>query len=129
MKTTEQGEVQRLAVPEMAVNALAEWHSQSDRTSDNDFIFPNSDGGFLSKENYQQRVLNDLAERADIPKLNFQVLRRTVATHAQHLGSPKDIATILRHKQVETAQEHYMQVIEETVKKTGDRLAAKLLAK
>jgi integrase len=128
-KTTEQGEVQRLAVPEMAVNALAEWHSQSDRTSDADFIFPNSDGGFLSKENYQQRILNDLAERADVPKLNFQVLRRTVATHAQHLGSPKDIATILRHKKVETAQEHYVQVIEETVKKTGDRLAAKLLAK
>lgn len=128
-KTTEENDEQRLLVPVLALDALAEWHTQSERIADEDFIFPNVDGGFILKENYQQRVLNDLAERAEIPLLNFQVLRRTVATHAQHLGSPKDIATLLRHKQVETAQAHYVQVIEQSVRETGEKLAEKLLAK
>jgi hypothetical protein len=47
--------------------------------------------------------------------------------HAQHLGSPKDISVIMRHRKVETAQANYVQVIEETVKETTERLADKML--
>jgi len=32
--------------------------------------------------NYRNRVLNPLAERLGVPKLNFQVMRRTMATQA-----------------------------------------------
>jgi len=127
-KTTEEGDVQRLVVPELAMVALCEWHTQTDRKGDEDYIFPNSDGGFILKENYQQRVLNPLATLAGIERLNFQILRRTVATHAQHLGSPKDIATIMRHKKVETSQEHYVQAIDQTVRETGEQLAAKMFS-
>jgi len=128
-KTTEENEVQEMQVPPLALDALAEWHSQSERTALDDFIFPSSTGTFLSKENYQQRVLNDLGERAEIPLINFQVLRRTVATHLQDMASPKTIATLMRHKQVATAQAHYIQAIEDTVRKTGEKLAERLLAK
>ena len=128
-KTTEEGDLQRLVVPEAAVNALAEWHSQTKRNGDEDYIFPNADGGFLLAENYQNRVLRPLAKQAGIGRLNFQILRRTVATHAQHLGSPKDIATLMRHRKVETSQQHYIQVIDETVKATGELLATKMLQK
>lgn len=48
-------------------------------------------------------VLRPLAQQAGIGRLNFQILRTTVATHAQHLGSPKDIATLMRHRRVETS--------------------------
>jgi integrase len=128
-KTTEEGDVQQLVVPDAAMDALSEWHSQTDRNGDEDYIFPNASGGFILKENYQQRVLNRLAAQAGIERLNFQILRRTVATHAQHLGSPKDIATLMRHKKVETAQQHYIQAIDETVRETGELLAAKVLKK
>jgi integrase len=128
-KTTEDGEVQRLVVPVPALDALAEWLSKTDYGGEEDFIFPNADGGFLLAPNYQNRVLKELAALADIPRLNFQILRRTAATHAQDLGSPKDIQTILRHKKLETAQQHYVQAIEETVKRTSERLAEKMLAK
>ena len=128
-KTTEEGDVPRLVIPEAAVIALAEWHVQSKSNGDEDYIFPNANGGFLLKENYSKRVLKELAKLAGIQKLNFQILRRTVATHAQHLGSPKDIATLMRHKKVETSQQHYIQVIEETVRATGELLAAKMLQK
>jgi integrase len=50
------------------------------------FIFPNSRGGFMDTGNYRNRVLNPLAERLEIPKLNFQILRRTMATQAQSMG-------------------------------------------
>jgi integrase len=46
--------------------------------------------------NYRNRVLNPLAEKLGIPKLNFQILRRTMATRAQKMGSVKDIQAHLR---------------------------------
>jgi integrase len=127
-KTTEEGEVQRLAVPEMAVQALVEWHADSERNGKDDFIFPNADGGFLSVGNYQKRVLTPLAELAGIKRLNFQILRRSTATWAQGLGSLKDVSAIMRHRQMATTQEIYIQVIDETVRETGELLAAKLLS-
>jgi len=128
-KTTEEGETDRLTifVPDAASLALAKWHSVSEHKADDDFIFPAPEGGFWHKENYQRRVLVDLALVAEIEHVNFQVLRRTVATHAQHLGSPKDISVILRHSKVQTAQENYVQMIESSVKETAEKLADKML--
>jgi integrase len=130
-KTTQEGDVENLTmfVPDAGHLALVKWHSQSKFFKDSDYIFPNADGGFILKENYQQRILNPLAEQAGIKHVNFQVLRRTVATHAQHLGSPKDISVIMRHRKVETSQQHYIQAIAETVKQTTEKLAAKMLTK
>jgi integrase len=130
-KTTQDGDLEHLTmfVPEAGHLALVKWHSQSNFFKESDYIFPNSEGGFWFKENYQQRILDPLAKVASIPKVNFQILRRTVATHAQHLGSPKDISVIMRHRKIETSQQHYIQSIEATVKQTTERLAAKMLTK
>jgi integrase len=135
-KTTEEDDVPQLVIPEAAVIALCEWYQHCAEFSagpqyigNEDFIFPNADGGFLLKENYSKRVLKELAERAGIPLLNFQVLRRTVATHAQHLGSLKDVQTIMRHKQAQTTSQFYIQAIEQSVRATGEALAGKMLNK
>ena len=66
--------------------------------------------------NYRNRVLNPLAERLGLPKLNFQVLRRTMATHAQSMGSVKDIQAHLRHAKADTTANEYMQELPESVK-------------
>ncbi len=81
------------------------------------FIFPNSRGGFMDTGNYRSRVLNPLAERLDLPKLNFQVMRRTMATQAQSMGSVKDIQAHLRHAKADTTANEYMQELPESVKK------------
>jgi hypothetical protein len=47
---------------------------------------PEADGGFMDTSNYRSRVLKPLADSLGIPKLNFQVTRRTIATRAQSLG-------------------------------------------
>jgi integrase len=101
---------------------LKVWRTEAPWQKDDDFIF-SGEGGFIWKENYQQRHLNPLAKAAGIPKLNFQMLRRTVATHAQSMGSPKDIAAILRHRKPDTAALHYTQQQDEAVRQTTEKLA------
>ena len=49
------------------------------------FMFPNADGGLLDPGNYRNRVLKPLAEALELPKLTFQVLRRTMATRAHRI--------------------------------------------
>ena len=44
------------------------------------FIFPNADGGFTDADKHRFWVLKPLAEDLGIPKLSFQVMRRTMAT-------------------------------------------------
>ena len=51
-----------------------------------------------------------------LPKLTFQVIRRTIATLAQKKGTPKDIQGVLRHSRLATTTDVYMQEIPESVK-------------
>jgi integrase len=67
--------------------------------------------------NYRNRVLKSLAERLGLPKLNFQVMRRTMATQAQSMGSVKDIQAHLRHAKADTTANEYMQELPESVKR------------
>ncbi len=78
------------------------------------FMFPNADGGFMDTANYRSRVLKPLADSLGIPKLNFQVIRRTIAIRAQSLGSVKDIQSHLRHSRADTTANEYMQELPES---------------
>jgi integrase len=91
--------------------------SRNGSVSQDAFIFPNSRGGFLDTGNYRNRVLNPLAEKLGLPKLNFQVTRRTMATQAQAMGSVKDIQAHLRHAKADTTANEYMQELPESVKR------------
>lgn len=42
------------------------------------FMFPARDGGFMDSSNYRKRVLHRLAKQLNLPKLTFQVIRRTM---------------------------------------------------
>ena len=52
--------------------------------------------------NYRARVLKKLAEQLGLPKLNFKVLRRTIATLAQKKSGVKDVQGILGHAKADT---------------------------
>jgi integrase len=147
-KTTDEDSSQELTqvfLPGTIVTDLLAWRKvQTEWNNDIDFIFHNdSNGDCLWKENWQQRNLNKIVCRAfhdgecakadtpckgeGVPKVNFQVLRRTVATHVQGIGSAKDTQTMLRHTKPDTAQEHYVQPVEDSVRSAVDKLAATLL--
>ena len=64
-----------------------------------------------------------------LPKLNFQVLLRTIATLAQTKGSVKDVQGILGHSKVDTTVNIYMQPIAARVMRTQEAIFAELTAR
>jgi integrase len=125
-KTTDKDsrrELQIVYLPAVLVRDLANYRKTCRWKSDTDFIFAGRNGEAQWVQNYQKRVLAPLRKKAGIVKLNFQILRRTVSTHAQGLRSAKDIASILRHTQPDTAALHYTQTQDESVRRTVERLS------
>jgi integrase len=109
------GSLTKVHLPEGLANELRGWKIERGDVSPDDFIFPNADGGFLDAGNYRFRVLKPLADALGIERLNFQILRRTMATHAQSLGSVKDIQAHLRHARPDTTANEYMQALPASV--------------
>lgn len=105
----------KMHLPDDLAAELKQWRLECPDPSPDAFIFANADGGYLDAGNYRNRVLKPLAERLNIPKLTFQVLRRTMATRAQNMGSVKDIQAHLRHSRADTTANEYMQEIPESV--------------
>jgi integrase len=82
------------------------------------FIFPGRHGGFIDSSNYRKRVLHKVAKDLGLPKLTFQVIRRTIATLAKDKGHVKDIQGMMRHSRLATTTEVYMQSLEDGVRTT-----------
>jgi integrase len=96
-------------------------------TETRQFLFPSQAGTAMNHENYLERVLKPIARRAGVPNVNFQVLRRTVATHMQNHGSVKSAQAILRHVDASTTLKHYQKITDEHVIKTAESWDAELL--
>jgi integrase len=90
---------------------------------------PDSKGGFMDTGNYRKRVLHKLARDLGLPKLTFQVIRRTIATLAQKKGTVKDVQGLLRHSRAATTTDVYMQEIPESVRGTINAIHAELRLK
>src|SRR5271157_3953704 len=122
-------------LPEGLANELWLWKQETPDHSPDVFIFPNSrkrngakKNGFIRTDNYRARVLKKLAEKLGLAKLNFQVLRRTIATLAQTKGNVKDVQGILGHTKADTTVNVYMPQIDDSVKQTLDAIYAELTA-
>ena len=120
-------------VPERLANDLWLWHEESPNLAPESFLFPNTrkrngatQPGVIRTDNYRARVLKALAQKLGLPKLNFQVLRRTIATLAQTKGNVKDVQAILGHTKADTTVNVYMQPIEASVKETQEAIYAEL---
>ena len=105
----------KVHLPDGLAEDLRQWKLECPDTLPKAFMFPNADGGLMDPANYRNRVLKPLAEALELPKLTFQVLRRTMATRAQSLGSVKDIQAHLRHSRADTTANEYMQELPESV--------------
>jgi len=92
------------------------------------FMFRGRFGGFMDPSNYRKRVLHKLAEELELPKLTFQVIRRTIATLAQKKGTVKDVQGVMRHSRVATTTDVYMQELPEGVRATVDSIHDELHA-
>jgi integrase len=104
------------------------WKQECPDSSPEAFIFPNEDGGFVDPGNYLKRVLKKLAKEIGLPKLTFQIIRRTIATLGQTKGTVKSVQGILRHNRAATTTDVYMQEIPEEVRSTVRAICAELMA-
>jgi integrase len=123
-------------LPDGLGNELWLWKHECSDASPETFIFPNArrrngtaKNGFIRTDNYRARVLKKLAKELGLAKLNFQVLRRTIATLAQTKGSVKDVQGILGHSKADTTVNVYMQPIEESVKQALEAIYSELMAR
>ena len=80
----------------------------------------------MDPSKYRKRVLHKLATELGLPKLTFQVIRRTIATLAQRKGTVKDVQGMMRHSRVATTTNVYMQELPEGVRATVDSIHREL---
>jgi integrase len=113
-------------IPRSLADDLQRWKEQCPDPSPGAFIFPNKAGGFLDTDNYRKRVLHKLAKDLKLPKLTFQVIRRTIATLAQKKDTVKDVQGVLRHSRTATTTDIYMQEIPESVQATVNSISMEL---
>jgi integrase len=123
-------------LPQGLATELWLWKQECPDRSPEAFIFPNArkrngskTNGFIRTDNYRARVLKKLAAKLGLAKLNFQVLRRTMATLAQTKGGVKDVQGVLGHSKADTTVNVYMQPIEAGVKSTLDAIYLELTAR
>jgi integrase len=90
------------------------------------FIFPGRNGGFIDSSNYRRRVLLKYAKELELPKLTFQVIRRTIATLARKKGDVKDVQGVMRHSRTATTTDVYMQQLPEGVRATVNSIHQEL---
>ena len=119
----------RVHLPKELAEDLWLWKQECPDSSPDAFIFPDAKGGFMDTGNYRKRVLHKLARDLGLPKLTFQVIRRTIATLAQKKGRVKDVQGLLRHSRAATTTDVYMQEIPESVQATINAIHAELRKK
>lgn len=99
-------------------------------TDPGQYLFPSEAGTPYDPKNYLNRKLKPLGVAAGIlvyerttkkgkkiktSGLNFQILRRTCATHFQKHGEIKDTQTLLRHTSPTITLKHYQKTLDESL--------------
>jgi integrase len=116
-------------IPKKLADDLWLLKQESSDSSPEAFIFPNLEGGFMDPDNYRKRILHKRARDLKLPKLTFQVIRRTIATLAQKKGTVKDVQGLLRHSRTATTTDVYMREIPESVRATVEAVSKELRKK
>jgi integrase len=105
--------------PTLRMELLAFIESEGISGEPLEFLFPSEMGTVMSHDNYLDRKLKRFAVDAGIPRLNFQMMRRTTATHFQNFGQVKDTQGLLRHKDAATTLNNYQKVITANLEKAA----------
>jgi integrase len=113
-----------IPVPEPIRKVIAAWHGQCEDPSPEAFMFATFGRGERTGsdvprhgKNFLRWRIHPIAEKLEIPThlITFQVMRRTLGTDLQKYGTLKDAQRILRHADIKTTGNVYMQAIPASV--------------
>lgn len=120
-------EIQYVPISEETEQVLRAFAAR-EQITERGLLFPSELGTPMSHENWRARNLAKIRAAASIEtRVDYKILRRTVATLTQKDGSPKDIQTLLRHADISTTLGIYQQAIPESVNATVDSWERRLL--
>lgn len=126
------GSLTQVPIADILASEIVAYREESRKkgkdVSPDGFMFPGRFGGPMDSSNYRHRVLHKLARELGLPKLNFQVIRRTIATLGKTKGHPKDIQGLMRHTRLATTMEIYMQSLEKEVRTAINSIHDELMA-
>jgi integrase len=126
-----EGSLTTISIAPQLMEELLDWQRECRKggkdTSADAFIFAGRHGGFMDYSNYRKRVLHKLAKELGLPRLNFQIIRRTMATLAQDVANPKNIQGMMRHKRLATTTEVYIQQSDTGVRSTINLMHDRLM--
>jgi integrase len=109
-----------IPVPGPVRKIIEDWFLECGRPSPEVLMFPTFGRGERTGQavprdgkNFLRWRIHPIAEKLGIPKrlVTFQVLRRTLGTDMQNYGTLKDAQRILRHADIKTTGNVYMQAI------------------
>lgn len=126
------GSLTQVPIADVLASEIVEYREECRKkgkdVSPDGFMFPGRFRGPMDSSNYRKRVLHKLADDLGLPKLNFQVIRRTIATLGKSKGHPKDIQGLMRHSRLATTMEIYMQSLEKEVRTAINSIHDELVA-
>jgi integrase len=126
------GSLTKVPIAEVLANEIVDYREECRKkgndTSPDAFMFPGRFGRPMDSSNYRKRVLHKLAEKLELPKLTFQVIRRTIATLGKTKGHVKDIQGMMRHSKASTTTDVYMQSLEPEVRRAINSIHDELMA-
>ncbi len=125
------GSLAKVPIAEVLANEIVEYREECRKkgkdTSPDAFMFPGRFGGPMDSSNYRYRMLHKLARELELPKLTFQVIRRTIATLGKTKGHVKDIQGMMRHSKASTTTDIYMPSLEPEVRTAINSIYAELV--
>ncbi len=126
------GSIAQVPIAEVLAGEIVEYREECRKkgkdVSADAFMFPGRFGEPMDTGNYRKRVLHKLADELGLPKLTFQVIRRTIATLGKSKAHPKDIQGMMRHSRLATTMEVYMQSLEPEVRSAINSIYDELMA-
>jgi integrase len=128
-KAKTKGSLGSVAIPNALLPLLHAW-LETLPDAPGGLLFPSSQPGRpMRAETWLRCRLKPIAEDLGITtQVNFQVMRRSFATHAQGLGDSKSVQTHLRHARITTTMDTYTQPVEENVRALVNRVADSVMA-
>jgi integrase len=127
------GSTTQVPIAEALAKKVVEWREELRKkgkdVSPDAFIFGGRFGGPMDPSNFRKRVLHKLADQLELPKLTFQVIRRTIATLGKTKGHVEDIQGMMRHSKASTTTDVYMQSLEPEVRSAINAIHDELMGK